>query len=270
MVDFEEIGDTFEEGFDKVKDFTKNNKVFVFALLGVGAFALYKLYTNKTISEDTEYASTYAYVPTAYDGYPTMSESVSFDDVVEQMRTETNDINNDFYHETISDVSKLIEDMQYENDKKYENIIDSLEDYNNDNDNDNDIKTNSYLEEQRIKEQMQSNSEAWHSASPEEKERLEAENQALGSILGADFDSASGTWSKDGESLYDVSVKNKTNTSTANLTNVGVTESSSSKSSSSSSKPYITSSGEVKGGSSSDIPTSHRQYIGKDGKWHTA
>ena len=38
MVDFEKIGDTFEDGFDKVKDFTKKNKVLTIAICGVGAF----------------------------------------------------------------------------------------------------------------------------------------------------------------------------------------------------------------------------------------
>ena len=102
VVDFEKIGDTFEDGFDKVKDFTKKNKVLTIAIWGVGAFALYKLFTEKATSEDTEYVSTYAYVPTAYDGYPTMSESVSYDDVVDQLRNETTDINNEFYDEIIN------------------------------------------------------------------------------------------------------------------------------------------------------------------------
>ena len=223
MVDFEQISDTFEDGFEKVKDFTKKNKVLAITLVGVGGFALYKFFTSKTTSEDTEYVSTYAYVPTAYDGYPTMSESVSYDDVVNQLRTETTDINNDFYNETMSNVSQMVENALYENDKKYQNIIDSMSSY------DNNLTTMSYLEEQRIKAQMQANSEAWHSASDSEKARLEAENQRLGASLGAEFDSASGTWYQDGQSLYDVSVKNKTNSSTANLTNVGVTETDTSK-----------------------------------------
>ena len=224
MVDFEKIGDTFEDGFDKVKDFTKKNKVLTIAICGVGAFALFKLYTDKTTSEDTEYVSTYAYVPTAYDGYPTMSESVSFDDVVNQLRTETSDINSDFYNEIMSDVTKVVEDMQYENDKKYNNIINSNSGYNEN------LTTMSYLEEQRIIAEMRANSEAWHNASDTEKARLEAENKQLGSQLGANFDATSGTWSKDGESLYNVSVKNHTNTSTANLTNAGITESEASRS----------------------------------------
>lgn len=222
MVDFEKIGDTFEDGFDKVKDFTKKNKVLTIAICGVGAFALYKLYTDKATSQDTEYVSTYAYVPTGYDGYPTMSESVSYDDVVDQLRTETSDINEDFYYETMSDISQLIDDMQYENNKKYEDIIESMNDY------DENLTTMSYLEEQRqrqsIIDRMASNSEAWFSASDSEKERLHQENIVLGSILGADFDSASGSWSQDGLSLYNVPIKNYTNTSTANLTNVGITE----------------------------------------------
>lgn len=228
MVDFEKIGDTFEDGFDKVKDFTKKNKVLTIAICGVGAFALYKLYTDKKTSEDTEYVSTYAYVPTGYDGYPTMSESVSYDDVVDQMRTETNDINENFYHETMSDVSQLIDDAQYENNKRFDTIIESMNDY------DENLTTMSYLEEQRqrqnIIKRMQDNSNAWYSASDSEKERLHQENVVLGSLLGAEFDSDSGSWSQDGIGLYDsLPVKNKTNSSTANLMNVGVTESNASR-----------------------------------------
>lgn len=220
MIEFEKIGDTFEEGFDKVKDFSKKNKIFTFAILGVGGYALYKLFSSKYSSNDTEYVSTYAYVPTAYDGYPTMSESVSYDDVVNQLRTETKEMQDDFYSETMSDIAQLIEKNQLQNDNQFDEIIESMSKY------DEDLTTMSYLEEQRQKQQildrMKSNSEAWHNASPEEQERLHQENVVLGSILGADFDSASGTWSQDGQSLYNVPIKNKTNSSTSELTNVGV------------------------------------------------
>ena len=224
MVDFEQIGDTFEEGFEKVKNFSKKNKVFAIALVGVGGFALYKMFTNKS-SQDTEYTATYAYVPTGYDGYPEAPESVDYDAVVEQLTGETVDVNNAFYDEIMSDVTKVIEDMRYENEKMYSNIVETSK-------NDSSISFDtslSYIEEQRIKEQMQANSEAWHTASESEKKILEEQNQTLGSLLGASFDSVSGTWSKDGESLYNVTVKNNTNTSTANLTNVGVTETTTSK-----------------------------------------
>lgn len=221
MVEFEKIGDAFEDGFDKVKDFTKKNKVLTIAICGVGAFALYKLYKDKTT--DTEYVSTYAYVPTAYEGYPTMSESVSYDDVVDQLRTETSDINSDFYDEIMSSVSKQIEDVTKiieDNQNITKPIIIGTTGYGPN------LSTGSYIEEQRIIEQMKANSEAWHDASDEEKERLHNENVALGSLLGGSFDSESGSWFKDGNTLYDVPIKNNTNTSTANLTNVGVTETS--------------------------------------------
>lgn len=214
MVDFEKIGDTFEEGFDKVKDFTKKNKVLTVAIIGVGAVALIKLYRDKT-SQDTEYVSTYAYVPTAYDGYPTMSPSVSYDDVVHQLREETSDI----HDKTMSDVSDLLGGLMLEND--YDPIIKSESFYGEN------LTTDSYLEEarkQRKIDQMKKNSEAWYNASESERERLHEENERFGAMLGAEFDSATGQWYLDGQSLYDVPVKNKTNTSTAHLTNVGLTE----------------------------------------------
>ena len=228
MVDFEQIGDTIEDGVESVKKFSKKNKIMVIGLLGVGAFALYKFFTDKKVSEDTEYVSTYAYVPTAYDGYPTAPESVDYDSVVEQLTGETVDINNEFYDEIMSDVTKVVEDMKNENEKQYENIVSTIQ--RNPSIVIQPDESLSYIEEQRIKEEMQANSEAWHTASDSEKKRLEAENQRLGSQLGATFDSASGTWSKAGETLYDVSVKNKTTTSTANLTNVGVSETNKNKS----------------------------------------
>ena len=222
MIDFEEISDTFEEGFDKAKSFVKNNKVLVCAILGVGGFALYKAYTSKDdISEETY--TTYGYVPTGYDGYPEMSASVSYDDVVEQLRGETTDLNNDFYNEIMGDVTKLVEDLTYTNEKYIEQIATSSRpvDYS---------ISGSYLEEQRkameeqqkenILNQMYSNSEAWHDATSEEQERLHNENLILGSSLGLTFDSSSGSWfNSEGENVY--TIKNKTQTSTSNLTSVG-------------------------------------------------
>lgn len=220
--DFEEITDTFEDGFDNVKEFTKKNKVFVILLICVGAYALYRLYKRKT-SQDTEYVSTYAYVPTAYDGYPTAPESLDYDTMFDQLRTENNEINEDFFNEVMSGVTQVVEGAITDMETKYENIVDTVKDKNTTTTIIYD-SSGSYIEEQRIKEQMQENSEAWHTASDEEKKVLEQENQKLGASIGATFDSDTGTWSKDGESLYNVSVKNNTNTSTANLTNVGVSE----------------------------------------------
>lgn len=46
---------------------------------------------------------------------------------------------------------------------------------------------------------MQQNSNAWHTASEEEKKELAAANQAIGKDLGLTYDSASGKWYKDKE-----------------------------------------------------------------------
>lgn len=57
---------------------------------------------------------------------------------------------------------------------------------------------------EKYKEQMAANSAAWHSASAEEKKRLEAENQRLGAIVGGNYDSSEGMWYDDsGDELYD-------------------------------------------------------------------
>ena len=49
---------------------------------------------------------------------------------------------------------------------------------------------------------MKANSEAWHTASDSEKQNLANKNQELGKSIGATYNSASGTWSKDGKNLY--------------------------------------------------------------------
>jgi hypothetical protein len=49
---------------------------------------------------------------------------------------------------------------------------------------------------------MKANSAEWKSASAERRKELEADNQRLGSSIGATYDSASGTWWKDGNRLY--------------------------------------------------------------------
>jgi hypothetical protein len=53
-----------------------------------------------------------------------------------------------------------------------------------------------------IIQQMQANSAAWHSASPTERQRLQAENQRLAAMIGATFNTRDGRWYKDGVPLY--------------------------------------------------------------------
>ena len=214
---FENMGDTVEEGVKKGKKFIKNNKLFVIALIGVSGLALYKYFTSKG-SQDMEYVSTYAYVPTAYDGYPTMSESVSYDDVVNQLRNETTDLNNDFYNETMSSVSQAIEELKYQQEQEYSNIMETV----NKNADTKYDETDSYIEEQKkIINQMQSNSNAWHTASDSEKERLHDENVILGSMLGASFDDASGYWTLGGQTI---NVVNSTGSNSTNTTNTAQIE----------------------------------------------
>ena len=53
-----------------------------------------------------------------------------------------------------------------------------------------------------IIQQMQANSRAWHTASAEERARLEAENQRLGAMIGATYNPREGRWYRDGVPLY--------------------------------------------------------------------
>jgi|GEM_PF-3497274 hypothetical protein len=54
-----------------------------------------------------------------------------------------------------------------------------------------------------VTNQMEANAAAWHNASPEEKKKLEAANQQLGSSIGASYNSNTGKWtSKDGTPLF--------------------------------------------------------------------
>jgi TP901 family phage tail tape measure protein len=51
---------------------------------------------------------------------------------------------------------------------------------------------------------MKQNSDAWHDASASEKSRLEAENQALGDLIDAQYDEHTGKWyASDGSPLFD-------------------------------------------------------------------
>lgn len=58
--------------------------------------------------------------------------------------------------------------------------------------------SNSGMTYNQIIAEIQKNSVAWHSADDATKKQLESANQALGNMIGADFDSGAGTWSKDG------------------------------------------------------------------------
>jgi len=53
-----------------------------------------------------------------------------------------------------------------------------------------------------VVQQMWANSVAWHSASAEERRRLEEENRRLGALIGATYNSREGRWYKDGVPLY--------------------------------------------------------------------
>ena len=244
---FEEITDTFSDmgdgakkGFEKIKDFISDNKLLCIGIGGVAVYALYKMYADNSTSTDNEYASTYAYVPTGYDGYPTMSESVSYDDAVNQLKNETADDLGSFKDEILSDISQIVDNMQTDTDKKLDSVVTLFSD--------NTYKVNesqSYVEEQRqnntvtyedIIAQMQKNSEMWHETdSQEQKDLLHQQNVQLGTMLGATFDSSTGTWNSEGSQIYEVSTKNKTTSTTGGTTKVSASSGSSGSSSSSSS-----------------------------------
>ena len=117
--------------------------------------------------------------------------------------------------------------------------------------------------------QMKQNSDAWHSADADTKKMLEAQNQELGKSIGASFDSASGTWTLNGQNIYDL--KSET-LKDANYDAVAKTEtakftssSSSSKSSSSSSKSSGTSYSKTQ---PSSVPSSSKyQNTSKQQAW---
>jgi len=222
---FEDVKDTFSDMGDglkntgsKIVEFVKDNKMLCICVGGVGLYALYHLYRDKSGS-DSEYVSTYAYVPTGYSGYPTASESVDYNSVVEQLHGETIDSQNRFYDETMSEISKVIEDMQTQNDKTISSIINDYESQISKYD-----ESLSYIEEQRQKDkiilEMQNNSNLYNSITdPVKQKELHDKNIELGESLGARFDEGTGKWSNpDGTSLYDVTVKNNSNSGTTDKT----------------------------------------------------
>ncbi|MBE7054403.1 MAG: hypothetical protein E7391_09090 [Ruminococcaceae bacterium] len=189
MVDFEKISDTFEDGFENATKFVKKNKVFAIALLGVGAIALYRAYANKKTASSE--ATEYAYVPTYYDGYPSLDYDMSYG----SGGTSTD------YGAYYPDMESIKEQVNNESNEDVSNVINSVN---------NSLlsftETLSYIEEQRkidnVKSQMQNNSNLWYMASDEEKKALQESNKMLGASIGATFDSATGTWWMDGERLF--------------------------------------------------------------------
>ena len=201
--DFDEVTETIEDGTKKFGKWIKDNKVFAIALILTIVFALYSFYKkNKTVSgasSDTAELTSFAYVPTGYEGYPTMSEGYAEDlyNAVDTM---------------YSDFESIVEQIQNETDSSYENIIDSYKSYENIIDSyESDIKdlseSLSYLEEQNNKEriiaEMKENSNLWNLTSDDsQRKALHDANVILGEQLGATFDSATGTWWLGDERLY--------------------------------------------------------------------
>ena len=92
----------------------------------------------------------------------------------------------------ISDgVGDFVTDLQKYSDaiKNLVNKINDFDDYDDDDYDDNkQSSTNDIIAE------MKANSAAWHTASESEKKALEERNQYLGGLIGAKYDSATGTW----------------------------------------------------------------------------
>lgn len=197
---FEELQENFEEISEKVvKTFKK--KPFLIAGLIIGLVVIVYFMMKKNSSED-EISASYAVVPSGYDGYPEMSESVSYDDVVNQLLNETNGINSSYYDTIVSEVTdaltkerdemntRLEESMLYysEREQSYQDTIDEL----------------TYeMQKQNIITQMQTNSSLYAMATSDaERQALHDSNVLLGEKLGATYNANDGTWWLDGERLY--------------------------------------------------------------------
>ena len=195
-IDFEQITDTFEDGFDNAKKFVKKNKVFTFALIGVGAIALFRAYQNKNTSATSETA----YVPTYYDGYPIVDDSY----YGSGMSSNSDYLSGYEDATTIYDdnIESIVEQIEAENEHQISNIINTYE-----------TKlfslteTMSAIEEKNkvesVKNQMANNSNLYGlTGDMEERKKLHQANVELGNSIGATFDDNTGTWWLNGERLY--------------------------------------------------------------------
>ncbi len=200
MAEFEKVIDnateTIQDAPKKAVKWVKKNKVFAIACGGAVVLGLIALNKRKTETD----SDTVAYVPTGYEGYPTMSESAM--EYGTYMSGGGTMSDNTFYDEVISGVTDILNQSQVENNTAYESIVNTYEkqnlQYN---------ETLSYLEEQRRKDaviaQMSNNSNLWGLAdTDEERQALYESNQQLGASIGATFDSKSGTWWLNGERLF--------------------------------------------------------------------
>ena len=238
MAEFESVldgfGDTMSEGVENMKDFLKE-KPFVVAAVVVAAVALYVAWkrSRETVETTNETATFYTY-PTSGSGASFQGESVSdsmYYDLLKEIQQQDKDYQ-DALAEIEGDFSAALDDME----KSYSDQIAELEKQFGSQASDTSSnlsslhKENAALKDQiamnqmelqkaSVMNQMEANSDLWHLTSdPAEKERLKAENQALGASIGLSYNSGAGTWhNPDGTRAYETplqTVQGRTTTNT--------------------------------------------------------
>ena len=218
MADFEEV---MQDAGKDIKSFFKKNP-FILLCIGVGAVALFLWWVRQKNGGDTTtyYDGEQAIGYGGY-GYPSVGGSEYYDSA------------NSDYWETVLDnledkfgalSDKHMEDIDNLKDKhdtdignlndswqeRYDALLDKIEDgsYNDG------YYEGTYtpittvttpsqsMNEQSIIDQMKANSNYWHYANDADKDYLHDQNVMLGESIGAQYDSTTGTWWKNGTPLY--------------------------------------------------------------------
>lgn len=218
-MDFEEIG-------RNAKDLFKNKKFVVLCVIvGMVALILWIIRRNRVTTSTTE---TFDY----YDG----SQAIGYGGYGYPYAGSEEYSDYDWFYEKMdsltSSTDEKWESILSANDEKWENIIDQmnskydsmldkydqvLEKLDNQDSDFEDISgsyggyyggggdVSSSIDEQAIIDQMFANSYMWWDETTQTgRDALHDENLYLGGIIGADYDSESGVWSKDGVPLYTI------------------------------------------------------------------
>ena len=197
---FDDFGDTMSEGVENVKDFVKE-KPFVVAVVIVAAVALFVAWkrSRETVETTNETATFYTY-PTTGGGVASFQGESTSDSMYYDLLEEINRQDKD-YQDALTEIEKSYSDSLNELDKQYGSQFSELESNLSKLQNQNTSlsdqinKNQAALNKSSVMNQMEANSDLWHLTSdPEERKRLEAENQALGASIGLTYNAGEGSW----------------------------------------------------------------------------
>lgn len=210
MAEFE-LFDGKSSGGGSAKNLLKNKKFL--AACGVTAVVALVLWYVKSRNSDDSSGTDYyedGTMAIGYGGYPSYYGESDYDtsDLWDDKWQNLLDQQDSKYQEMLDKYDNTISNME----EKYQNLIDKLENE------DTGTQAGSYvtyvptsyssrqtIDEQSIIDQMKANSEMWwYTTNKTGQEQLHQQNQQLAAQIGASYDSATGTYWKNGQQLYTV------------------------------------------------------------------